>query len=147
MAAALRARRRLYKFPHGKSPSNKPRIDRLTSNCLHPKQLPPGQHSAASKEIPGSFQRKVWCACHISCNVTVSVVVRAWSRREVQVVLLSKVEAPRMKKFFRSEDGIAVTEYGLLIALVAIALIAVVTIFGSNISTWFAAKTGQITSV
>jgi len=28
-----------------------------------------------------------------------------------------------MKKFFRSEDGIAVTEYGLLIALVAIALI------------------------
>ena len=31
-----------------------------------------------------------------------------------------------MKKFFRSEDGIAVTEYGLLIALVAIALIAVV---------------------
>ena len=52
-----------------------------------------------------------------------------------------------MKKFFRSEDGIAVTEYGLLIALVAIALIAVVTIFGSQISTWFSAKTGQITSV
>ncbi len=46
-----------------------------------------------------------------------------------------------MKKFFRSEDGIAVTEYGLLIALVAIALIAVVTVFGSNISTWFATKT------
>ena len=52
-----------------------------------------------------------------------------------------------MKKFFRSEDGIAVTEYGLLIALVAIALIAVVTVFGSNISSWFAKKTGQITSV
>jgi Flp pilus assembly pilin Flp len=52
-----------------------------------------------------------------------------------------------MKKFLRSEDGIAVTEYGLLIALVAIALIAVVTVFGSNISAWFAKKTGQITSV
>jgi len=52
-----------------------------------------------------------------------------------------------MKKFLRSEDGIAVTEYGLLIARVAIALIAVVTVFGSNISTWFAKKTGQITSV
>lgn len=52
-----------------------------------------------------------------------------------------------MRKFFRSEEGIAVTEYGLLIALVAIALIAVVTVFGSQISTWFAAKTGQITTV
>ena len=51
-----------------------------------------------------------------------------------------------IKKFFRSEDGIAVTEYGLLIALVAIALIAVVTIFGSNIAQWFSTKTGQITS-
>ena len=52
-----------------------------------------------------------------------------------------------IKKFLRNEDGIAVTEYGLLIALVAIALIAVVTVFGSNISTWFAAKTSQITTV
>lgn len=52
-----------------------------------------------------------------------------------------------IRKFLRSEDGIAVTEYGLLIALVAIALIAVVTVFGSNISTWFATKTGQITTV
>jgi pilus assembly protein Flp/PilA len=50
-------------------------------------------------------------------------------------------------KFLRKEDGIAVTEYGLLIALVAIALIAVVTIFGSNISSWFSQKTGQITTV
>ena len=52
-----------------------------------------------------------------------------------------------MKKFFRSEDAIAVTEYGLLVALIAIALIAVVTVFGSNISSWFATKTGQITTV
>ena len=52
-----------------------------------------------------------------------------------------------MKKFLRSEEGIAVTEYGLLIALVAIALIAVVTVFGNNISSWFSTKTGQITTV
>jgi pilus assembly protein Flp/PilA len=51
------------------------------------------------------------------------------------------------RKFVKSEDGIAVTEYGLLVALVAIALIAVVTIFGSQISTWFSAKTSQITTV
>jgi pilus assembly protein Flp/PilA len=51
------------------------------------------------------------------------------------------------RRFVRSEDGIAVTEYGLLVALVAIALIAVVTLFGSQISTWFEAKTSQITTV
>ena len=73
--------------------------------------------------------------------------VRARSRRESAVRSFPLLEAPGMKKFFRSEDGIAVTEYGLLIALVAIALIAVVTIFGSQISTWFSAKTGQITTV
>jgi Flp pilus assembly pilin Flp len=53
----------------------------------------------------------------------------------------------RIRKFLTSDEGIAVTEYGLLVALVAIALIAVVTIFGSQISSWFAAKTGQITTV
>ena len=52
-----------------------------------------------------------------------------------------------MKRFIRSEDGIAVTEYGLLVALVAIALIAVVAIFGNDLSSWFAKKTGQITTV
>ena len=51
-----------------------------------------------------------------------------------------------IQKFLRADEGIAVTEYGLLIALVAIALIAVVTIFGSNIALWFTAKTQQITT-
>jgi Flp pilus assembly pilin Flp len=41
----------------------------------------------------------------------------------------------------------AITEYGMLIALVALVLIAVLTIFGSGIANWFAAKTGQITTV
>jgi Flp pilus assembly pilin Flp len=44
-------------------------------------------------------------------------------------------------------DGIAITEYGMLIALVALALIAVLTIFGGGITSWFSAKTGQITTV
>ena len=52
-----------------------------------------------------------------------------------------------LRTFFGAEDAIAVTEYGLLVALIAIALIAVVTIFGSNISAWFSTKTGQITTV
>ncbi len=46
-----------------------------------------------------------------------------------------------------STEGIAITEYGMLIALVALALIAVLTIFGGGISTWCAAKTGQVTTV
>jgi pilus assembly protein Flp/PilA len=50
------------------------------------------------------------------------------------------------RKFVKSDEGIAVTEYGLLIALVAVLLIGVVTIFGSSISSWFANKTNSITS-
>jgi pilus assembly protein Flp/PilA len=51
-----------------------------------------------------------------------------------------------IRKFLKSEEGIAVTEYGLLIALVAVLLIGVVTIFGESISSWFANKTNKITS-
>jgi len=52
-----------------------------------------------------------------------------------------------LQKFIRSEEGIAVTEYGLLVALVAVLLIGVVTIFGSSIKSWFADRTSQITTV
>ena len=51
-----------------------------------------------------------------------------------------------LRKFVRDDSGIAVTEYGLLIALVAVLLIGVVTIFGSSIASWFGAKTKTITS-
>jgi len=53
----------------------------------------------------------------------------------------------RIRNFFRSEEAIAVTEYGLLVALVAVLLISVVTIFGSSIKSWFAARTAAITTV
>jgi Flp pilus assembly pilin Flp len=51
-----------------------------------------------------------------------------------------------VRRFLRSDDGIAVTEYGLLVALVAVLLIGVVVIFGSSISSWFQAKTSVITT-
>ena len=51
-----------------------------------------------------------------------------------------------LRKFLKSDDAIAVTEYGLLIALVAVALIAAVLLFGTNLSNWFATKTAQITT-
>jgi Flp pilus assembly pilin Flp len=52
-----------------------------------------------------------------------------------------------LRRFGRDDSGIAVTEYGLLIAsLVAVLLIGVVTIFGSSIASWFANKTNKLTS-
>ena len=45
------------------------------------------------------------------------------------------------------ESPTAVTEYGLLVALVAILLIGVVTIFGSSITSWFKARTEMITTI
>lgn len=53
----------------------------------------------------------------------------------------------RAKQFLRDDSAIAVTEYGLLIALVAVLLIGVLTIFGQDITSWFKAKTSTITSV
>lgn len=50
-------------------------------------------------------------------------------------------------RFLRADSAIAVTEYGLLIALVAILMIGVVTIFGSSIKSWFEARTAGITTV
>ena len=53
----------------------------------------------------------------------------------------------KVMNFFGAEDGIAVTEYGLLVALVAVLMIGVVTVFGSSIKSWFAARTATITTV
>ena len=52
----------------------------------------------------------------------------------------------RRLKHLDSDEGLAITEYGMLVAFAAIVLIAVVTIFSSQITSWFAARTGQITS-
>jgi len=64
----------------------------------------------------------------------------------MNVVLVARRFVARARAL-RSTEGIAITEYGMLIALVALALIAVLTVFGGGITTWFAAKTGQITTV
>jgi Flp pilus assembly pilin Flp len=52
-----------------------------------------------------------------------------------------------IRKFIKNDSAIAVTEYGLLVALIAVALIAVVLLFGQQISSWFSTKTSQITTV
>jgi len=53
----------------------------------------------------------------------------------------------KVQDFLAADDGIAVTEYGLLVALVAVLMIGVVTVFGSSIKSWFAARTAAITTV
>ena len=59
---------------------------------------------------------------------------------------MSRVTAG-LRRFIRSDEGIAVTEYGLLVALIAVLLIGVVTVFGSSIRSWFGARTSTITTV
>jgi pilus assembly protein Flp/PilA len=54
--------------------------------------------------------------------------------------------AAAVRSFVKEEEGIAVTEYGLLVALVAVALIVVTRTFGSNISAWFTTVTEKITT-
>ena len=51
------------------------------------------------------------------------------------------------RNFVKSDEGIAVTEYGLLVALVAVLLIGVVTVFGCSSKSWFAARRSTITTV
>lgn len=53
----------------------------------------------------------------------------------------------RIRKFLKSDDAIVISEYGLLLALVAIGLIAALTLFASRISVWISLRTNTITSV
>jgi Flp pilus assembly pilin Flp len=52
----------------------------------------------------------------------------------------------RIRKFLKSEDAIAITEYGLLFALIAVVLIAAVAFFGTSISAWFTTHVSQVTT-
>lgn len=42
-----------------------------------------------------------------------------------------------MKKFLQDEEGAAAVEYGLLVALIAVAVLTVVTAIGTNLKTVF----------
>jgi pilus assembly protein Flp/PilA len=43
----------------------------------------------------------------------------------------------RIKKFFKDESGASAVEYGLLVALIACAIIGAVSLLGSNLQTTF----------
>ena len=43
----------------------------------------------------------------------------------------------RIKKFFLDEEGATAVEYGLMVALIAVVIIAAVTLLGTNLSSKF----------
>ncbi len=45
------------------------------------------------------------------------------------------------RRFLREEDGVAVTEYGMLFAIVAVGLLVVVRNFRNELRTWFESTT------
>lgn len=68
-------------------------------------------------------------------------------RREI-VHHLDHRSRPRrwLDGFIRRAEGISVTEYGILVAFLALMVIAIVAITGGGLSSWFATKSGQITT-
>jgi pilus assembly protein Flp/PilA len=50
----------------------------------------------------------------------------------------------RIKNFFKDESGASAVEYGLLVALIAVVIIAAVTTLGSNLSSIFTKAAKQI---
>ena len=50
----------------------------------------------------------------------------------------------RMRKLFRSESGQGMSEYLIIVALIAVAAIGVVTVFGKDIRELFSATTGSL---
>jgi len=52
----------------------------------------------------------------------------------------------KIKNFIREEEGASAVEYGLLVALIAVAIIGAVTALGTNLSAMFTSVAGTIGS-
>jgi len=50
----------------------------------------------------------------------------------------------RIKNFFKDEAGASAVEYGLLVALIAVVIVAGVTLLGQNINARFNEAAGEI---
>ena len=48
---------------------------------------------------------------------------------------------------FKSEDGVTAIEYGLIAALIAVAIITAVTLVGTNLNTMFTTVSGKLTTM
>jgi pilus assembly protein Flp/PilA len=52
----------------------------------------------------------------------------------------------QVREFLREEDGAAVAEYGLLLAIVAVGMITVLTAFRNELRTWWQGLQTQLTA-
>ena len=52
-----------------------------------------------------------------------------------------------IQKFIRDEEGVTAIEYGLIAALIAVAIIAAVTLVGTKLNTLFGAISTQVGNV
>jgi pilus assembly protein Flp/PilA len=50
-----------------------------------------------------------------------------------------------VRRFIREDDGAAIAEYGLLLAIVAVGLIAILTAFRNDIIVWWTDMKRQLT--
>jgi len=55
-----------------------------------------------------------------------------------------KTMLTKIKNFVREEEGASAVEYGLLVALIAVAIITAVTALGTNLSGLFNKVAGQV---
>jgi len=55
-----------------------------------------------------------------------------------------KTMLTKIKNFVREEEGASAVEYGLLVALIAVAIITAVTALGTNLSGLFTKVAGQV---
>jgi pilus assembly protein Flp/PilA len=51
-----------------------------------------------------------------------------------------------VRRFLREDEGAAIAEYGLLLAIVAVGLIAILTAFRNDIATWWNGMRENITA-
>ena len=51
-----------------------------------------------------------------------------------------------VRRFLREDDGAAIAEYGLLLAIVAVGLIAILTAFRNDIATWWNGMREDVTA-
>ncbi len=52
----------------------------------------------------------------------------------------------KIKNFVREEEGASAVEYGLLVALIAVAIIGAVTALGGSLASMFTSVSGTITA-
>ena len=51
----------------------------------------------------------------------------------------------KIRRFFESDDGATAIEYGLIAALISVAIIAAVTLIGEQLNTTFSTIAGNLT--